>query len=197
VAAVAAMALLTGGCGDDGADERAARESIDAINRAVGRVEARAEASTGPAARRARATRLVFENWWAQHSAVFAVDPQAARGRVRAVLEDLAAISPSLVTRDAAGAPADPDDEAIARILMPDAGTRRLARRERRVIERELSALSETLEGEPASTVLAGEAGQPGSATADDLLIDLQQRLRLLYPDLAAHVLELRVDLPR
>jgi len=189
-----ATALVAGCGGDDGADEREALRSVQDVGRAVGAVEARAEAAAGPAARRAREARHLLEKWYGQHVAVFAADDQAAGGRVGALLEGLAAISPALVTRDSAGNPAGFDDDAIARVLMPDGATRALARRERRTIERELGELSEALGDAPASTVIAGAAG---SATVDDLLIDLQERLRLLYPDLAARVLELRIDLPR
>jgi hypothetical protein len=191
LAAFAVLALWAGCGDDDGGDEHAVLQSTEEIGHAVDRVEDRADEGAGPAARRARATRHLLDKWYGQHVAVFASDDQAASGRVRALLEGLGAISPSLVTRDAAGNPSGFDEEGIARTLTPDGETRALARRERRTIERELGELSESLGDLPANTVVAG------GATVDDLLIDLQERLRLLYPDLAARVLELRVDLPR
>jgi hypothetical protein len=194
LAAAAVLALWAGCGGDDGADAPAVLRSVDQVDRAVERVEARAGDSVGPAARRARATRHLLDKWYGQHVAVFAADDQTAGGRVRALLDGLAAISPSLVTRDAAGNPAGFDDEGIARALTPDGATRALARRERKTIEREVGELSEALGDLPASTVIDGAAG---GAAVDDLLIDLQERLRLLYPDLADRVLALRVDLPR
>jgi hypothetical protein len=204
IAAVSSLVLLAAGLavgasagGNGAADDRAAvREAVGSIDLAVGRVEGQASRSSGAPGRRALAVRRLLEKWHDTHTAVFAVDSGAARGRVQSVLDLLAGISPELVTADRSGRPAAIDDAAVARALMPDPPTRAVAARERHAIDDRVAVLEDVLHDRLATMVVVGERDVPG-ATADDVLVRLQSRLQLLYPDAAARVMRLRLDLPR
>jgi hypothetical protein len=203
VVLVAGLALGQGACATDsgsgkgGDEDRAAvRAAVRSIDLAVTRVEDRAALASGEPGLRALEVRRLLDKWHNTHTAVFAVDPRAARGRVQSVLDWLAELSPKLVTLNRAGRPAAIDDAGVARVLTPDAGTRAIANRERLTIGRELGVLEDRLGGRPATMVIVGDRDVPG-ASADDVLVRLQARLQMLYPDAAQHVMQLRLGLPR
>jgi hypothetical protein len=83
--------------GAEGRERAETRAAVAAIDAAVARVEGQAAASRGAAGERARELRQLLEKCHDTHVAVFAVDPDAARGRMQTVLNGLAAISPKLV----------------------------------------------------------------------------------------------------
>lgn len=189
-----ALVLGQSACGDSaGGDRATVRDSVRSIDLAVTRVEGQASRSSGPASERALAVRQLLEKWHDTHTAVFAVDPRAASGRIQSVFNLLAAISPELVVTGRGGKPAAIDDAAVARALTPDPATRDLARRERQTIDRELAVLADVLRHRPATMPIVGER----YGTADDVLVRLQSRLQLLYPEAAERVMSLRLDLRR
>jgi hypothetical protein len=56
--------------------------------------------------------------------------------------------------------------------------------------------LKDRLSDNPATMVIVGDRDVPG-ASADDVLVRLQSRLQMLYPDAAKSVMQLRLALPR
>jgi hypothetical protein len=197
VLAIAALGVGQSACGSEADHDRATvREAAHAIDDAVARVERQASLSSGPASDRAAAVRALLEKWYDTHTAVFAVDPQAAAGRFPAMLGLLAGISPDLVVAGRDGAPTDIDDAAVARALEPDPTTRALAAAERMTVDRQVGVLQDTLSDRPASMVIAGDPDAVG-ATVDDVLVRLQSRLQLLYPGAADRVMQLRLALRR
>jgi hypothetical protein len=203
VVLAAGLAVGQSACGDGSssskgsADDRAAvRAAVRSIDLAVTRVEGRAALSSGEAGLRALEVRRLLDKWHNTHTAVFAVDPRAARGRVQSVLDWLAELSPTLVTMNRSGRPTAIDDAGVARALTPDTGTRALASQEQQTIDRKLGVLKDRLSGRPATMVIVGDRDVPG-ASADDVLLRLQSRLQMLYPDDAQRVMQLRIGLPR
>lgn len=196
VAAAVLVIVLVSSCGTSDKDAAArgeARTAIAAIDASVARVERAAMDSTSPQAGHARLLRLYLDKWHNTHTAVFAVDRRAAAGRIQTVLDTVAGFSPRLVRTNARGRAIAIDDEAVAQALMPDAHTRAIARGETPRIEHEVDVLADLLAPRPASMTLGG--GVRG--TVDDVLIRLQARLALLFPQAAQRVFRLRMELPR
>jgi response regulator of citrate/malate metabolism len=206
VATALAIAAVAAGCGSAaaGAGDLEAPQRAEiwatayAIDNGVEAVERSARLARLPVApaRRAHAIRGLLDKWHDTHSAVFSVDPKAAEGRIEIVLEKLARISPRLVDDYGPGKIGDFDAAAIGRALRPDTNTQLLARSTRPALERDLATLASLFAGVPADASLLPAAGSE-PATPDDLLIAVEDRLRLVYPGLADRALGLRIGLER
>jgi hypothetical protein len=99
------------------------------------------------------------------------------------------------VTAGRSGKPAAINDAGVARALTPDPATRALAGREQLEIDRQVGVLRDLLSDRTATMVVMGNKDVPG-ATADDVLVRLQSRLQLLYPEAATRVMRFRINLP-